>query len=210
MTSPKATQQQVARLVDLGVAELLGTTGSGLARLADGLGEGGLVALHPDTVPARTLAGLLQHAGRPGFVVEDMTDLEAFAPVVDLPPDPLYLVHDLDRGDDLRSWSPDEAGPHLAARGRTPLTLHEGISWLLQEPERLEPGACFMTTASRLTRADGRLDPRTPAIWISGGTGRDGRERKGAPKVGWCWAGNRHTWLGVASAGSRSGRTGAH
>ena len=30
-------------------------------------------------------------------------------------------------------------------------------------------------------------------------TGRDGSERRGAPKVGWCWAGNRHTWLGFAS-----------
>ncbi|WP_369693045.1 DUF5701 family protein, partial [Dietzia timorensis] len=38
---------------------------------------------------------------------------------------------------------------------------------------------------------------------ISGGTGRDGAERKGAPKVGWCWAGNRHTWLGFASAAGR-------
>ncbi|MFD0272242.1 DUF5701 family protein [Streptomyces sp. NPDC127106] len=27
------------------------------------------------------------------------------------------------------------------------------------------------------------------------GTGRDGRERRNAPKVGWCWWGNRHTWL---------------
>jgi hypothetical protein len=44
-----------------------------------------------------------------------------------------------------------------------------------------------------------RLDARTPAVWISGGTGRDGVESRGAPKVGWCWAGNRHTWLGFAS-----------
>nr|WP_257911095.1 hypothetical protein [Janibacter limosus] len=28
---------------------------------------------------------------------------------------------------------------------------------------------------------------------MSNGTGRDGAARKGAPKVGWCWAGNRHT-----------------
>ena len=59
-----------------------------------------------------------------------------------------------------------------------------------------------MTIASRKTNGD-RLDARTPAIWISGGTGRDGAASKGAPKVGWCWAGNRHTWLGFASASSR-------
>jgi len=47
------------------------------------------------------------------------------------------------------------------------------------------------------------LDSRTPAIWISNGTGRDGAANRGAPKVGWCWAGNRHTWLGFASAADR-------
>ncbi|MCT1997492.1 DUF5701 family protein [Brachybacterium muris] len=35
------------------------------------------------------------------------------------------------------------------------------------------------------------------------------KERKGAPKVGWCWANNRHTWLGFGSAASRSAGVGA-
>ena len=26
-----------------------------------------------------------------------------------------------------------------------------------------------------------------------------------APKLGWCWDGNPHTWLGIASAGARVG-----
>ena len=95
-----------------------------------------------------------------------------------------------------------EALPAIRERGRHPLTVSEGISWLLQEPERLERNRCFMTIASRKPKAKG-LDARTPAIWISNGTGRDGRERKGAPKVGWCWAGNRHTWLGFASTAAR-------
>ena len=60
-----------------------------------------------------------------------------------------------------------------------------------------------MTIGTRKRTPKG-LDTRTPALWISGGTGRDGKERKGAPKVGWCWAGNRHTWLGFASATGRS------
>ena len=92
----------------------------------------------------------------------------------------------------------------LVEQGRTPLTVSEGISWLLQDPARLEPNRCFMCIASRKPKARGGLDARTPAIWISGGTGRDGRERRGAPKVGWCWARNRHTWLGFASALHRS------
>ena len=82
------------------------------------------------------------------------------------------------------------------------MTVSEGISWLLQEPKLLERNHCFMTIASRKATAVG-LDARTPAIWISGGTGRDGNTNTGAAKVGWCWAGNRHTWLRFASARSR-------
>jgi hypothetical protein len=66
-----------------------------------------------------------------------------------------------------------------------------------------------MTIGSRLRKDTGALDARTPAIWISNGTGRDGRANRDAPKVGWCWAGNRHTWLGFASASHRRLPTGA-
>lgn len=75
---------------------------------------------------------------------------------------------------------------------------------MLQAPAVLERTACFMTIGSRRRRPGGRADARTPAVWVSNGTGRDGRERKDAAKVGWCWAGNRHTWLGIASAGGRT------
>ena len=142
--------------------------------------------------------------GKPGFVVVDMTDLDEFTPVdgVTLPDAPIYRLEDVERGDELRYWSPAEAEAEIAARERTPLTVSEGISWLLQEPTRLEPGKCFMTNASRKRKPEG-ADSRVPALWISGGTGRDGKVNKGAPKVGWCWANNRHTWLGFASAARR-------
>ncbi len=57
-----------------------------------------------------------------GFVVVDMTDVDRFAPIegIVVPPGPLSLVTDVERGDDLASWSPDEALPELTARGRTP------------------------------------------------------------------------------------------
>ncbi len=61
-----------------------------------------------------------------------------------------------------------------------------------------------MTIGSRRRKPEGSLDARTPALWISNGTGRDGPANRNAPKVGWCWAGNRHTWLGFASAAHRS------
>lgn len=60
-----------------------------------------------------------------------------------------------------------------------------------------------MTIGSRKRKPGGGLDARTPAIWISNGTGRDGIASRNAPKIGWCWAGNRHTWLGFASSSGR-------
>lgn len=169
------------------------------------LSPGDVLVIHPSLVPPSALTPLLTRDGKAGFVVVDLSDLDAFAPIegVEVPDAPLYVMGDPQRGDEYRNQSPDEVAPQLAAAGRTPLTISEGISWLLQAPDMLQPNHCFMTTGSRIRGARGRLDARTPAVWISGGTGRDGRSNRGAPKVGWCWAGNRHTWLGIASAASR-------
>jgi hypothetical protein len=201
-----ALSSQLTRLLDLGVPDLGGLSPARFRTLAADLPAepDGVLVVHPQLVPASRLAPLLSRAGLPGFVTADMDDLDAFAPRADLevPDRPLYLVSDPRRGDELRNWSPDEALPAITGHGRTPLTISEGISWLLQEPDRLQPNHCFMCIGSRKPKAGG-LDTRTPALWISGGTGHDGRERRGAPKVGWCWAGNRHTWLGFASAAAR-------
>jgi uncharacterized protein DUF5701 len=199
---------QAERLIALGVHEIAGLSPAELRdATAEALpGGGALLVVHPDRAPASRLADLLEVGGRRGFVVVDMTDVDRFTPIAQATPvaGPLYLVHAPDRGDAMANWSPDEALPEIIAHGRTPLTLVEGLHWLLQQPETLERNRCFMTIGSRLRRPDGRLDTRTPAIWLSNGTGRDGRERRDAPKIGWCWAGNRHTWLGFASAASRS------
>ncbi len=137
--------------------------------------------------------------GKPGFVSADLADWERFVPIpgLEVPPTPYRLVG-VERGEEYLNWTPDEALPVLAERGRTPLTVAEGVALLSQQPELLEPNKCFMLLGSRCG------DRRVPALWISGGTGKDGRERKGAAKLGWCWAGNRHTWLGHASAASRA------
>lgn len=198
---------QLDVLLDAGLAEAAAITAEEIRGYASALPEDphAVLAVHPRLLPANALALLLHHHGKAGFVVTDLTDLWEFGPIagVAIPDAPLYLIHDVDRGDDLRDWSPDDALPELLDRGRTPLTIGEGISWLLQEPKALERNHCFMTIASRKPSSSG-LDARTPAIWISGGTGRDGAHNRGAPKVGWCWAGNRHTWLGIASAARRS------
>ncbi len=195
---------QADRLVELGVHRIAGWPANRLrAAAAAAVGPGSLLAIHPDLVPASTLAPLVCLDARAGFVVADMTDVDEFTPVVALPEAPVYLVDGLDRGDAMANWSPDEADPAIVAAGRTPLTLTEGLHWLLHCPQVLERGHCFMTTGSRKCKPRGGLDARTPAIWISNGTGRDGPGHRDAPKVGWCWAGNRHTWLGFASAASR-------
>jgi hypothetical protein len=198
---------QLKRLLDAGVADVTGVSPTELAAYVATLPDdpGAVLAINPTLASAHQLATLLRHNDKPGFVVHDMTDLDQFVPIGDLaiPEHPLYLLHDLDRGDDMRNWSPNEALPAITGRGRTPITITEGISWLLQEPKVLERNYCFMTIGSRKPSKRG-LDSRTPAIWISNGTGHDGTARRGAPKVGWCWAGNRHTWLGFASARYRS------
>lgn len=200
--APLSTQAD--RLVDLGLHERAGLTAADLRSVASAT-EHGLLVVHHDRLPASVLAPLLRRHDRAGFVVVDMTDVDRFAPLpsVVVPEVPVHVLTGLDRGDAMANWSPDEALPAIEGAGRTPLTLTEGIHWALQQPEVIERNHCFMTIGSRLRTPSGRLDARTPALWISNGAGRDGTARRDAPKVGWCWAGNRHTWLGFASAASR-------
>ncbi|MDA2806110.1 DUF5701 family protein [Nocardiopsis suaedae] len=202
---------QAERLIALGVHDRAGITADDVRAFTgkaagDAAGNGGaLLAVHPDRAPASALAPLLRRGGKPGFIVTDMTDVDRFAPVgIDLPDAPLYLLTGVDRGDRMSDWSPEEALPELEREGRSPLLLTEGVHWVLQQPEALDRNLCFMTIGSRLRKENGRFDSRTPAIWISNGTGRDGKERRDAPKVGWCWWGNRHTWLGFGSAVART------
>jgi hypothetical protein len=198
---------QAERLIELGAHEIGGFSAMELrAAVSEVNVEDALLVMHPDRAPASALAHLLEHAGKQGFVVVDMPDVDDFGPIesVPVPAGPMYLITKLDRGDHLANWTPDEALPAITAAGRTPLTVTEAIHWLLQQPEVLERNRCFMTIGSRLRKPNGTLDSRTPALWISNGTGRDGRENRDAPKIGWCWAGNRHTWLGFASAADRN------
>ena len=203
--------RQAETLVDLGVAETAGLSAATLRTFAQHAGperQDVLVVLHHELSPASALAPLLRRGDKPGFVVEDMPDADQFTPYqVEIPDAAIYLVHGLDRGDHLANWSPEEALPDLTANHRTPLLLTEGIHWVLQQPGALERNQCFMTIGSRLRKANGAYDSRTPAVWISNGTGRDGRERRNAPKVGWCWWRNRHTWLGFGSTTGREART---
>lgn len=200
--------EQAEQLVQLDVHTLAGIPEIEIRRAvaAQPDSRDALLVVNPKALAASSIAPLLRLNGKPGFVVEDMTDLDDFTPIAESeqPESRLYLVQTIDRGDDLASRSPNEALTELVRKSRTPLTVGEGIHLLLQRPDLLERNHCFMTIGSRLRKPDGTFDARTPALWISNGTGRDGTARRNAPKVGWCWAGNRHTWLGFASAERRS------
>ena len=118
-----ALVDQVDRLVTAGVAEAAGISAHQFRAQAAELPDvpDGILAVHPALVPASRLAPLLRHAGRAGFVVEDMTDVDAFAPIdtVTVPDLPVYVVYSPVRGDEMRNWSPDEALPAIHAAGRT-------------------------------------------------------------------------------------------
>jgi hypothetical protein len=213
--------RQLDRLISLGYGEL---TGLGDARLRDAVESlrsaavartSAMPAPAPSAVPfvvvvaprltppARTMPLITRGARspKPGFVSPDTLDIDTFGPIggIEVPDVDAYLLLDVDRGDEFRSWRPDDALPEITGRGRTPLTVHEGIALVTLFSQTLEKNRCFMLLGSRCG------DRRVPALWISGGSQRDGgAARRGAAKLGWCWAGNLHTWLGHASAGERA------
>ncbi|HEX5016128.1 MAG TPA: DUF5701 family protein, partial [Actinomycetes bacterium] len=130
-------------------------------------------------VPKLILAGQT----RPGKVDRNHGEegLAPYLPLLELGiPDAPYLVVDVERGEEFCDVSPVDALAAIAERKRSPLTIQEGVALQLSHPAMLQPNKCFMLAGSR------RGDKRVPALWIS----------QRAPKLGWCWQGNPHSWLG--------------
>ena len=138
-------------------------------------------------VPVSSRVELVALGGRPGVLNRHFADVDTFAPILDVPDAPVYAVLDVERGEEFCGVRPADAAVTIADRGRTPITMDEGLCFLHASPGALEKNKCFHTAASRGT------DKRVPALWIS----------KNAPTLGWCWEHNHHTWLGVASARTR-------
>ncbi|MFD3512067.1 DUF5701 family protein [Streptomyces sp. NPDC058657] len=207
--------RQVEALLGLGYAELSGRSGAAFRELLEPLRAPVLKrastmaapsdshvpfvvvvtrALVPveESVPLTTLAG---RSTKPGVIERFYKpgELEQFVSIdaLGLPEGEAYVVFDVERGEEFCDVVPLDAMATLASRGRTGLTIEEGIALLTLFPETLAKNKCYSLSGSRL----GTKDKRVPALWIS----------KGAPKLGWCWEGNPHTWLGLASAASRAG-----
>ncbi|SCF17776.1 hypothetical protein GA0074695_4029 [Micromonospora viridifaciens] len=139
------------------------------------------------TMPRTTLhgkpkPGFVDHSFEPGALERFVTTKQT-----ELPDQRAYLLLDIDRGEEFCGVVPNDAMATIASRGRTMLTIEEGIALITHFPEILVKNKCFSLGGSRTG------DRRVPAIWIS----------QHAPKLGWCWEGNPHTWLGMASAGTR-------
>lgn len=124
-----------------------------------------------------------------GWTEYSAEDLAGYSPIdgVDVPERAAYLVTDVDTGKATLDVRAKDAVPLIEAEGRTPLTVDEGVSLLALWPGILKDRNAFFLPGAR------DASKRVTALWVS----------KGHPRLGWCWEGNPHTWLGSASCGGR-------
>jgi hypothetical protein len=167
---------------------------AGLPELGEGDEAGRIpfvIVVTRDLVARDEAIRLVERRGEAGFSVLDPDDLGRFEPIdgLDLPQRAVYLATDLDTGKDTLNVTPDDALETIEASHRSPLTIDEGVALVTHYPEAVAKNGGFSLAGSRCG------DRRVTALWIS----------KGRPKLGWCWAGNPHTWLGSASCGGRLG-----
>ncbi|MGH3314899.1 MAG: DUF5701 family protein, partial [Nocardioidaceae bacterium] len=186
--------RQTDHLVEQGYPELARLTEQAFRDLVAPLerlvpDEPFLLVVSGDLVPLDRLIERTALKGKPGFTSMEADDVRGFRPIadLDLPDSPVYLLADVDTGRETLNVTPDDALPQIHEAGRTPLTLDEGLAVAAQHPQWLREPNCFEMLGSRAG------DKRVTGIWVS----------KGAPRLGWCWAGNPHTWLGMATAARR-------
>jgi hypothetical protein len=188
---------QVDRLVELGYPGLAGLSEDGFRALAEPLrplvpdADGPvpfLLVVRSSLVPTVAAVERWTVAGKAGWT--DMADeLSGFRPTedVEVPDADLYLLTGVSTGPETLGVTPADALPRITALGRTPLTIDEGVALVTHHPEVFEEHNAFQALGSR---ADNK---RIPSFWVS----------KGAPRLGWCWLNNPHSWLGSASAEGR-------
>jgi hypothetical protein len=194
--------RQVDALVTTGLPELIDLSASCFrARLEplrdllpppaeDGAGIPFVVVV-PD-LPIVPVLESVHGTGGAGFTTMEPDDLARFRPLPELgvPATP-YLLSDVDPGLETLDLPPALVAPLLTASGRSPLTIAEGLAVLVSDHGVLRSRNCFSLLGSRAG------DKRVPALWVSG--------RR--PRLGWCYQGAPHTWLGTASCAARRGLT---
>src|SRR5690606_21928089 len=121
------------------------------------------------------LLPLIERRGLPAIerlyprVVDDFAPLDS----VPLPDGEAYLLLGVQRGAEYLNVTPDDALDAIVERGRSPLTIAEGVALLTHFPEFLQPNNCFSMLASRAS------DKRVPALWLA----RSGPSLVGAGQV---------------------------
>jgi hypothetical protein len=195
--------RQLTVLLDKGYPELAGMSDDDLRARVDALrpqlaharrSASGAVALllvvRSRLVPTVAAVERFEVRGKTGWT--DMgPELGDYRPIggVRLPDSDVYLLVDVDTGAGTLNVSPRDALPTIVSAGRTPLTIDEGVALVTHFPSVFHERNAFQALGSR---SDNK---RIPSFWVS----------KGAPRLGWCWEGNPHTWLGAASAAARYG-----
>jgi len=194
--------RQLATLERLGYPELAGVTPRTFRKHIKALKpyvenlpaprEGALpfvIVVKSQWVDAARGMPLVVARGREGYTEFDAEELGRFQPIegIELPEGPAYIAVDIDAGASSLNMPPDEAAPAIEKAGRSFVTIDEGVALLTHYPDMLKTMNAFSLYGSRCG------DRRVPAMWTS----------RGAPRLGWCWAGAPHTWMGTASLSAR-------
>lgn len=179
---------QLKVFVELGF-DVAGADFAALQARADAVEDAYLVFPH-SMIPVHELITRLHLPGRTkqGLFDRNFEGPDRYAPTdPDVPRDRPYAIHGFEPGVEYLNLPPREAVPKVAERGRLPMTIEEGLAVFAVNPESLQRNRCFSLAGSS------RGDKRVPALWIS----------NNAPKLGWCFAGAPHTWLGLGSIAGR-------
>lgn len=191
-TAQRLAYAEIAGMSTAALAQLVAPLRARLGELPRAIAKSAIpfvLVLDRGLISAEEAMPLVEQDGRRGVVDMTPTRPGAFAPIdeVELPKRAAYLAVGIDTGKALLNVTPADALPRIVANGRSPLTIEEGIAVLTHHPGVLRSMNAFSLLGSRSG------DKRVPALWTSRGT----------PRLGWCWAGNPHSWLGSASCGAR-------
>lgn len=145
------------------------------------------VVVVPDA-PAELLLPAVHTPDGEGWTALTSEELARFCPrpELDVPPTP-YLLLDVDAGGSTLGRVPAEAERQIAATGRLPLTVAEGVALLVSDCGVLRTGDCFALLGARTG------DSRVPVVW----TGDSGPALRAWDRSG------AHPRLGAASCGGR-------
>jgi len=149
-----------------------------------------VIVIKSELVDSETAMGLVEYSEKKGIAKLKPYTSTDYLPIksLNIPKEKVYLLTNINRGGEFLNTRPEDALKEIVARGKTPLTIDEGIALITQFPQFLIKNNCFSLPGSRMG------NQTVPAIWING-------EKQA--NLGWCWDRNPHTWLGSAFASGR-------